>query len=299
MKKMRWLLSIVMAFVMVLGVSLLAVGCADDDDEPNTPPPAPTTYTVTYEKGEGEDGTAPEVKSYEEGASVTLAAATTFTKEGHTFEKWLEGTNEYDAGATFTMPAKNVTFKAKWKENAPVVDKGDATELKIGDTLIILGESDKDETEGLSREVTFKGTAGTIYTMKLTLPEFEDEYTISDFTVFGADYPSGEPLLDGNTTEYVFKMPAEGQITFTVAGMMYYVADDYDAELEKGTLNVKEGGELVWEVVFYKDLSLLGHGFVPALGTESVSDGEKLAEDKFPEQPTNIGFIFGGWFIVE
>lgn len=83
----------------------------------NKKKPEETKYTVTYAVGEGATGTAPAGGEFEAGATFALPAATGLAKEDYTFEAWNDGAADYAVGATFTMPAKNVTFTAKWKAN--------------------------------------------------------------------------------------------------------------------------------------------------------------------------------------
>lgn len=85
-----------------------------------TPEETPTaiTYTVTYARGADDaTGTIPGQETYEEGDEVVLKSATTFSREGYTFINWSDGTSTYAAGATYTMPAHNVTFTAQWQKN--------------------------------------------------------------------------------------------------------------------------------------------------------------------------------------
>lgn len=70
------------------------------------------TFTVTYVAGDG-TGTAPATEKHAEGETFKVAE-NSFTYEGHTFETWNDGTKDVAAGETYTMPAKDVTFTAKW-----------------------------------------------------------------------------------------------------------------------------------------------------------------------------------------
>ncbi len=74
------------------------------------------TFTVTYVAGEG-TGTAPATEKHAEGETFTVAE-NSFTFEGHTFKAWNDGTKDVAAGETYTMPAKDVTFTAKWTAQA-------------------------------------------------------------------------------------------------------------------------------------------------------------------------------------
>ena len=79
----------------------------------STDEPEPTTYTVTYNLGGG-TGTLPTQAATKAGGTFTLASADGITKSGYTFAGWNDGTTTYAAGATYTMPASNVTLTAQW-----------------------------------------------------------------------------------------------------------------------------------------------------------------------------------------
>ena len=76
----------------------------------------PTKYTVTYDLNGG-SGTTPTETDKAEGAKFNLHnGATSITAPtDKEFSKWVDQDgNEYDGGAEFTMPGKNVTLTAKW-----------------------------------------------------------------------------------------------------------------------------------------------------------------------------------------
>lgn len=166
MKKTRIVLGAALSLVVALGVSAVAVGCGDPQSEPEA-------YTLAYEKGTDENGTVPETKSYAAGETVMLASADTFTKESYTFTKWLDGTAEYDAGATFTMPERNVTLKAKWQENKPQPEPS-SDKMVLGENVYTLGADDADpDDDTLGRVITFQGKADTNYTFEMELKGLE------------------------------------------------------------------------------------------------------------------------------
>lgn len=93
-----------------------------------TEEPEAHKYTVTYERGADDaTGAIPASASYAEGESFKLLAADTFSREGYTFECWNDGTKAYAAGADYTMPAKDVAFKAIWELSAPVLPDNTVT----------------------------------------------------------------------------------------------------------------------------------------------------------------------------
>ena len=72
-------------------------------------------YTVTYNANGGVT-TCVDNNIYIKGDEVTVCTENP-SKEGHTFLGWSDGTNTYSAGATFTMPASDVTLTAQWQIN--------------------------------------------------------------------------------------------------------------------------------------------------------------------------------------
>ena len=77
-------------------------------------------YTVTYSLNGG-SGTLPTESDKASGAVFTLAASSGLTKEGYTFSGWNDGSTTFSAGASYTMPASNVTLTAQWTANALIV----------------------------------------------------------------------------------------------------------------------------------------------------------------------------------
>ncbi|MBR1716173.1 MAG: InlB B-repeat-containing protein [Paludibacteraceae bacterium] len=74
------------------------------------------TYTVTYAKGaEDVTGEVPtDVSEYAAAGSVNVADKNTLARAGYTFGGWSDGSTTYAPGASYTMPAHNVTFTAVW-----------------------------------------------------------------------------------------------------------------------------------------------------------------------------------------
>lgn len=108
---MKKFLSLVIALLLIVSLSATTVVAFADEAE--------ATFKVTYNAGDQGEGTAPEEKSYKQGAEVTLAAKTAFkVKKGYEFAGWKVSGNDtvYKAGDKFTMPANDVTVTAVWQE---------------------------------------------------------------------------------------------------------------------------------------------------------------------------------------
>ncbi len=76
---------------------------------------AVSTYHVTYNANGATSGSAPtDAGAYPAGATVTVLGQGALAKAGSTFGGWLLNATTYAGGATFTMPAQNVTLVAIW-----------------------------------------------------------------------------------------------------------------------------------------------------------------------------------------
>ena len=71
-------------------------------------------YKITFTSGrEDFQGNAPTLKNVAAGTVITLPD-NRFKVYGMNFEGWSDGTTTYASGASYTMPGKNVAFKAVW-----------------------------------------------------------------------------------------------------------------------------------------------------------------------------------------
>ena len=128
MKKTRILFSLLLILTLTLSVALTSCFGGTGGGGGNGGEIIPAEkYTVTFVNGaEDATGEAPASLEIEEGADLTLPA-NPFTREGYKFAGWRYGANVYAAGATFKMPAVNVTFTAAWEE--VIVDVPTLSEL--------------------------------------------------------------------------------------------------------------------------------------------------------------------------
>ena len=143
-----------------------------------------TKYTVTYSLGEG-TGTAPKQASVAEGKTFKVASAPSdlVPPTGMEFKCWNDGTNDYNAGATYTMGTANVTLTAVYQNELPKINKiiysladnvGSAEVTSSGNatvsetTLSISGSSGRIKLTPVTGEtfqngdaITFSGTIGS------------------------------------------------------------------------------------------------------------------------------------------
>ncbi len=245
---MKKFISAVMAALMAVSLCALAA-CGGDDDKDKDKDKEPVKYTVTYEANGG-TGTAPAVESYEEGATVTVKPATTFTRNGYTFKTWNDGTQDIAAGATFKMPAKNVTLKAQWEAQPQLygvwsftMDQGSGDEAVSVAVEFTITEGDKDaDFYTVVREtMTFKAPEMSAtepmciigYTSGTEVEGSTDTYEIKNM---------GDITLVWNETQKTLKFvvptgkdeaPIEYPMTFAPLPENVNLEGDYWAEFEE------------------------------------------------------------------
>lgn len=91
-------------------------------EEESTVPPV-SSYTVTFRKANTWDedvlatitGEIPTMENQQAGAKFNLPA-NPFARQYYAFAGWSDGTTTYQPGDEYTMPAKNVAFRAEWTE---------------------------------------------------------------------------------------------------------------------------------------------------------------------------------------
>ncbi len=262
MKKINKLFAVLAA---TLAATFLFAACNDKPDDGGKPE-EPIKYTVTYTAGEG-SGTVPSGGSYVAGATFELPAANGLSKEGYVFDKWSDGENTYAVGATYTMPAKNVTFAATWKDDG----SGETPTPPTKYTVTFSGGEDAEGTAptGGSYE------AGATFDIPAADGLVKDGFVFVCWTYNETDYNVGD----------VFTMPV-GNVVFTakweaeIEKKPDFVFESEDAKLKDGDKENREP----WAYV----------------GTENVEDQgvvKRVVAKGFSENPgatITYNFTVGG-----
>ena len=172
------------------------------------------TYTVTYDLDGGEWTEATNEFPYEYKATVEVVK-TVPTREGYTFADWTSEEVEV-ANGKFTMPAKNVTLKAKWNINKYTVKwvNWDGSEVRT-DTEVPYGtklEAPADPTRAADAQYT--------YTFKDWTPEVKtvtgDATYKATYTKEANTYTLTYDLDGGEWTEATNEFPYEYKATVEV-----------------------------------------------------------------------------------
>ena len=154
-----------LTFTATSGKRFVVFG-VNSEEEGGTQPVV--TYSVTYDCNGGTDGCPEDLSGIEAGTSITIADAP--TKTDYSFDGWSDGTELFEAGASYIVN-KNVTFKAQWTKNGGGEPVGNeewvATSLEnlvAGDIIVIVGNNG--ETFAMSND---KGTGAAPSVVAVTV----------------------------------------------------------------------------------------------------------------------------------
>ena len=260
------------------------------------------TYTLTYDLDGGEwenDTTYTYTKKYNEEVEVKADP----TKTGYTFAGWTSAEVEVVNGK-FTMPAKDVTLKAKWNVNKYTIKwvNWDDSEVRT-DTEVAYGtelEVPEDPTRAADAEYTytFAGWTPKIETVtgdatyKATYTKEANTYTLT------YDLDGGEWEND-TTYTYPKKYNEEVEVKADPTKEGYTFAGWMSAEVEvvngKFTMPAKDVTlKAKWEANVYKvTYDLDGGEWTEA--TNEFPYEYKATVEVVKTVPTREGYKFSGW----
>ncbi|MDE7107367.1 MAG: InlB B-repeat-containing protein, partial [Clostridiales bacterium] len=163
----------------VLATALAFIAC--DGTAPDV------KYKVTYVIGADAQGTAPTETDKAFGEKFKLKSADGITYDGMEFTGWSDGNITYQAGDTYTMPSKAVTFTAQWESLVPPATYSVTYDLNGG-----TGETPSESYKGASETFTLALADGFSYEGK----EFDGWSDGTDKYDAGAEYTmSGKAVV--------------------------------------------------------------------------------------------------------
>ncbi|MEM4247794.1 MAG: InlB B-repeat-containing protein, partial [Candidatus Nanoarchaeia archaeon] len=269
-----------------------------------------TTYSVTYDGNSNTGGTAPtDSNSYPAGATVTVLGNTgNLTKTGYTFAGWntqADGNGiSYVSGATFIMPANDVTLYAQWQELSQwtVIFQTDSTP---GATLI--GEITQNVADGadctpvaalapkgyrfVAWEMDGQDIMGNplvvkaVHSNKTATAKFAKKRAIDDFNNDGRGDVISEPVVSPTSTN---------------ANIYLINATDFSFTPPTGAQFYQKPSDTNWQIAKFADLT--GDNRCDLLW-RNVSTGKVLLNTTQESGNTfNSGLVVysgGGWAIVD
>ncbi len=260
------------------------------------------TYTLTYDLDGGEwenDTTYMYTKKYNEEVEVKADP----TKEGYTFADWTSEEVEVVNGK-FTMPAKNVTLKAKWNINKYTIKwvNWDGSEVRT-DTEVPYGtelEVPEDPTRAADDQYT--------YTFKGWTPEVETvtgdavytavyDKTVNKYTIKWVNWDGSEVRTD-TEVPYGTELEVPEDPTREADAEYTYTFASWTPEIETVI------GDATYKATYTKEANTYTLTY-DLDGGEWENDTTYTYPKKYNEEvevkadPTKEGYTFAGWMSAE
>lgn len=163
--------------------------------------PAPEQHTAYFTSG-----TDTVSEKHAAGDTFQLPA-NPFYREGYIFTGWNDGTQTYNAGWTYTMPAYDVIFTAKWEENwTPVLPPSIDTSRPADPLPTSYPVNDVTDKAAGGSVLLSAGSAAAGSTVTITAVP-DEGYEVDNVTVFDQNGYELELTSQGNGV-YMFTMPS-------------------------------------------------------------------------------------------
>ncbi|WP_419513615.1 InlB B-repeat-containing protein, partial [Hominenteromicrobium sp.] len=260
------------------------------------------TYTVTYDLDGGEWTEATNEFPYEYKATVEVVK-TVPTREGYTFADWTSEEVEV-ANGKFTMPAKNVTLKAKWNINKYTVKwvNWDGSEVRT-DTEVPYGtklEAPANPTRAADAQYTytFKDWDKPLekVTKDVTYTAVYDK-AVNKYTIKWVNWDGSEVRTD-TEVPYGTKLEAPADPTRAADAQYTYTFKDWTPEVKTVT------GDATYKATYTKEANSYTLTY-DLDGGEWENDTTYTYPKKYNEEvevkadPTKEGYTFAGWTSAE
>ena len=256
------------------------------------------TYTVTYDLDGGEWTEATNEFSYEYKATVEVVK-TVPTREGYTFADWTSEEVEV-ANGKFTMPAKNVTLKAKWNINKYTVKwvNWDGSEVRT-DTEVPYGtklEAPANPTRAADAQYTytFKDWDKPLekVTKDVTYTAVYDK-AVNKYTIKWVNWDGSEVRTD-TEVPYGTKLEAPADPTRAADAQYTYTFKDWTPEVKTVT------GDATYKATYTKEANTytLTYDLDGGEWTEATNEFPyeyKATVEVVKTVPTREGYKFSGW----
>ena len=256
------------------------------------------TYTVTYDLDGGEWTEATNEFPYEYKATVEVVK-TVPTREGYTFADWTSEEVEV-ANGKFTMPAKNVTLKAKWNINKYTVKwvNWDGSEVRT-DTEVPYGtklEAPANPTRAADAQYTytFKDWDKPLekVTKDVTYTAVYDK-AVNKYTIKWVNWDGSEVRTD-TEVPYGTKLEAPADPTRAADAQYTYTFKDWTPEVKTVT------GDATYKATYTKEANTytLTYDLDGGEWTEATNEFPyeyKATVEVVKTVPTREGYKFSGW----
>ncbi len=175
-------------------------------------------YTVTYNTTDGATGTTPTETDKYEGESFSVAAQGNLVKVvdevTYEFQGWKYNGKLYEAGASFTMPAVNVTLVAQWKKSTITIPT-DKMSMITSESALADGMQVALGCSYVKNETSYFAMAGDITGTNKYMTSVTENVSLSDGI---ATYPGTVVVLTLEQVEGGWMITKDGTYYLTLTG---------------------------------------------------------------------------------
>lgn len=175
-------------------------------------------YTVTYNTTDGATGTTPTETDKYEGQSFSVAAQGNLEKVvdevTYEFQGWKYNGKLYEAGASFTMPAANVTLVAQWKKSTITIPT-DKMSMITSESALADGMQVALGCSYVKNETSYFAMAGDITGTNKYMTSVTENVSLSDGI---ATYPGTVVVLTLEQVEGGWNITKDGTYYLTLTG---------------------------------------------------------------------------------
>lgn len=233
---------------------------------------APNKYTITFDT----DGGSP-VASITQDYGTAVKTPSAPTKEGHTFAGW-------DVAVPATMPARNITIKAKWTVNQYTIKFNTNGGTAIADMKVNYGSAVTVPNAPTKPGYTFAGWTPAIpATMPAKDLTFTAQWKVNQYKVsFISDGNAiSEQMLDYGSVITAPSAPTREGYTFI----------GWDPAFAEGT-KVPVGGAVYTAVFRINSYNLVYKVDGEVYSKSTCEYGKDIVA---PDTPSKVGYTFSGW----
>ena len=245
----------------------------------------PVLYAVTFAGGQDATGTAPDALFVVENTKIILPACT-FERENYLYTGWSYGDKIYQPGASFTMPAQDVTFTAQWQQTygitvtvqEPKPEGGGMQTVSGAVVSLWLGANKLDEqTTTAYGTFAFTDLLPGIYNLVVT----KDDRTVTSMVEITEENVACIAALPKGATNSIVKV-TEGSPDIVVGNLdtVFHQEPDNTVYTEKDQETVEAGGKV--EFTFTADEKQTDDGAI-------AGDLDKITAEK--DDAVTLGLV--------
>lgn len=276
-----------------------------------------TDITVTFANGDGAEGVVPAALTDQtEGTEITLPKNFTMYKEGYTLTGWKIGDDVYAPGASYTVPAEDVTLTADYTPNTKsLANHTAAVTVKWGpwnqsagvpvvqvqgNSTFVVTQADVDG-ESIDVKLPINATNGKFWNNETNTWTQVEPGTIFSIpaeegaTITYKQYDNGTTSTpEATATGATYELTAEG-----TSSQLYY--EYIQVVFPKVTITPEAGAIFKLNMTYTGSDKNVTHGTETALGTYGTATsgcdvviGNKHASDDSKARITSSGVYFNG-----